>query len=129
MIADDTATIRESMSNLIARLPDVEIVGLAETGTQALEMIRSHRPDIATLDIRMPELSGIKVLEAIRSEQLPVTVIMLSGLEESEYKKKCLSLGAKHYFHKAMEFESVVEILKQTAADLNGGASLSAGGQ
>ena len=108
------------MSNLIARLPDVEIVGLAETGTEALDMIRSLNPDVATMDIRMPGLSGIKVLEAIRREKLPVTVIMLTGLDESEYKKKCLSLGAKHFFHKAMEFESVVDVLRQHAAELNG---------
>jgi YesN/AraC family two-component response regulator len=121
LIADDTAAIRDSMSNLIARLRDVEIVGLAQTGTEALEMIRKLKPDIATLDIRMPELSGIKVLEAIRREKLPVMVIMLTGLEEPEYQRKCFALGAKHFFHKAMEFESVVDVLKAHAAELNAG--------
>jgi YesN/AraC family two-component response regulator len=120
VIADDTAAIRDSMSNLIGRLADVAIVGLAKNGTEALEMIQTLKPDVATLDIRMPGLSGIKVLEAISREQLPVDVIMLTGLEETEYKHKCLSLGAKHFFHKAMEFERVVDVLKQRAAELNG---------
>jgi two-component system response regulator YesN len=120
LIADDTATIRESMSSLIMRLQDVEIVGLAQTGTEALEMIRTLKPDVATLDIRMPGLSGIKVLEAIRKEKLEVTVIMLTGLEEAEYQRKCFALGAKHFFHKAMEFESVIDVLKIQAAQLNG---------
>jgi two-component system, NarL family, response regulator DesR len=123
VIADDTAAIRDSMSNLIGRLADVAIVGMAKTGTEALEMIQTLKPDIATLDIRMPGLSGIKVLEAISREQLSVEVIMLTGLEEAEYKKKCLSLGAKHFFHKAMEFECVVDVLKQRAAEINGGVA------
>ena len=110
------------MSNLISRLQDVEIVGLAQTGTEALEKIRSLQPHIATLDIRMPELSGINVLEAIRRDGLVVEVIVLTGLEEAEYRKKCLALGARYFFHKATEFELVVEVLKERAAQLNGDA-------
>ena len=60
LIADDTAAIRDSMSNLVARLPDVEIVGTAQTGLEALDKIRALKPDIATLDIRMPDLNGIE---------------------------------------------------------------------
>jgi YesN/AraC family two-component response regulator len=119
LIADDTAAIRNSMSNLISRLPDVEIVGLAQTGTEALEKIRELKPDVATLDIRMPELSGINVLEAVQREGLALTVIVLTGLEEAEYRKKCLGLGASYFFHKATEFELVVEVLKERAAQLN----------
>jgi two-component system, chemotaxis family, protein-glutamate methylesterase/glutaminase len=119
LIADDTAAIRNSMSNLISRLPDVEIVGVAQTGTEALEKIRSLKPDVATLDIRMPEMSGINVLEAIQRDGLVLTVIMLTGLEEAEYRRKCLALGARYFFHKATEFELVVDVLKQRAAQLN----------
>ena len=119
LIADDTAAIRNSMSNLISRLPDVEIVGVAQTGTEALEKIRSLKPDVATLDIRMPEMSGINVLEALQRDGLVLTVIMLTGLEEAEYKRKCLALGARYFFHKATEFELVVDVLKERAARLN----------
>jgi YesN/AraC family two-component response regulator len=120
LIADDTAAIRDSMSNLISRLPDVEIVGLAETGTEALDLIRSLKPHVATMDIRMPELSGINVLTELKRAGPPdVTIIMLSGLAEAEYRKKCLTLGAKYFFHKATEFELVVEVLKERARALN----------
>jgi len=119
LIADDTAAIRESLSALVKRLEDVEIIGLAENGAQALEMIRSLKPDVATLDIRMPGANGIKVLETIQKEQLGVVVTVLTGLDEAEYRNKCLSLGAKHFFHKATEFEKVIEVLKQYAANLN----------
>ena len=119
LIADDTAAIRESLSALVGRLDGIEIVGLADTGTKALELIRSLKPDVATLDIRMPGLNGIKVLENICQEQLPVSVIVMTGLEEAEYRQKCLALGAKHFFHKSTEFEMVIDVLKQYAANLN----------
>jgi YesN/AraC family two-component response regulator len=122
LIADDTAAIRDSMSNLISRLRDVEIVGQAQTGTQALELIRTLKPHIATLDIRMPELSGINVLTELKREGSDTSIIMLSGLAEAEYRRKCLALGAKYFFHKATEFEQVVEVLKESARALNGEA-------
>src|ERR1700761_9695277 len=82
LIADDTAAIRSSMTNLISRIADVEIVGQAQTGTEALDMIRTLKPHIATLDIRMPELSGINVLTELKREGSLTDVIMLSGLAE-----------------------------------------------
>lgn len=119
IIADDTAAIRESLSALLGRIEGIEIVGLADTGNKALEMFRSLKPDAATLDIRMPGLSGIKVLEHVQHEQLPVSIIVMTGLAEAEYRQKCLGLGAKHFFHKSTEFEMVIDVLKQYAANLN----------
>jgi two-component system, response regulator YesN len=119
LIADDTAAIRDSLSALISRIDDVEIVGLAETGTRALELIRSLQPDITTLDIRMPGVSGINVLEAIRREKLNVTIIVLTGLVEAEYRRKCLALGASYFFHKATEFEMVIDVLNERVRSLN----------
>ena len=116
LIADDTAAIRSSLSALISRLQGVEIVGMAETGTEAVEMARRLEPDVITLDIRMPEMNGIKVLEAIQREKLTVMTIVLTGLVEEEYRDKCLSLGAAHFFNKSTQFESVIEILKTQAA-------------
>jgi YesN/AraC family two-component response regulator len=111
LIADDSEAVRTSLSSLIARLPGVEIVGMAHTGAQALEMVRSLMPDVVTLDIRMPEMNGMRVLEAIRSDPVKPTVIVLTGLEDVEYRQRCLQLGAEHFFNKATEFEKVIEIL------------------
>ncbi len=89
---------------------------MAETGTQALELVQRLRPDVVTLDIRMPELSGLKVLEAMRTESERPLVIVLSGLTELEYRDKCLQLGAEFFFNKATEFEKVIEILSERGA-------------
>src|SRR3954454_11975738 len=107
LVADDSAAIRDSLSALISRLSDVEIIGLAKTGSEAYELIKSLKPDVVTLDIRMPGMSGINVLEAIKKQQLEATVIVLTGLAEMEYRRKCTDLGAKFFFHKATEFEKV----------------------
>src|SRR4051794_11791823 len=101
LIADDSAAIRDSLSALISRLPGIEIVGVATTGVEALDLMRKLKPDMATLDVRMPEMNGISVLEVIKKEQLGVTVIVLTGAAEVEYRVKCLELGAKFFFHKS----------------------------
>ncbi|HWY77564.1 MAG TPA: response regulator [Verrucomicrobiae bacterium] len=119
LIADDSAAIRSSLSALISRLPQVEIAGVAITGSEALQMARSLKPDIVTLDVRMPEMSGIQVLEALQKERLNPVVIMLTGMTETEYQRKCLELGAKYFFHKTTEFEKVIEILLEHNQQLN----------
>jgi YesN/AraC family two-component response regulator len=111
LIADDSPAIRSSLAALIARLPGVEIVGLAQTGTEALDLVRTLKPHVVTLDLHMPKLSGIKVLETIRHDPFQPTIIVLTGLDEMEYQRKCMDLGAKFFFHKATEFEKVIDIL------------------
>lgn len=120
LIADDSTAIRQSLSALISRLKNVEIVGLARNGSEALELIRNLKPDAVTLDLRMPEKNGISVLEAIKRERLNIMVIVLTGLAEDEYRRKCLELGAKYFFHKVTEFEMVIDVLTEHAARVIG---------
>jgi len=115
LIADDSAAIRQSLSALISRLTDVEIVGLAWTGSEALELIRTLKPDAVTLDVRMPGINGINVLKAIKREGLKVMVIVLTGLDEEEYRRKCFESGANYFFHKSTEFEKVMNVLRDEA--------------
>lgn len=111
LIADDSASIRTSLGSLISRLPNVEVVGLAENGREAIELIHRLKPDAVTLDVRMPDLSGINVLEWIKKERLELTVIVLTGVAEMEYRRKCLELGASYFFHKSTEFETAIDVL------------------
>jgi DNA-binding NarL/FixJ family response regulator len=115
LIADDSASIRSSLGSLISRLPNVEVVGLAENGREAIEQINRLKPDAVTLDVRMPDLSGINVLEWIKKEGLELTVIVLTGVVEMEYRRKCLELGASFFFHKSTEFEKAIEVLADLA--------------
>jgi two-component system chemotaxis response regulator CheB len=119
LIADDSAAIRSSFAALISRLSGVEIVGLARTGVEALNLVRALQPDIVTLDLRMPEMSGLKVLEALQHDQFKPIIIVLTGVAEMEYQRKCLELGARFFFHKCTEFEKVIEILMDPSRHLN----------
>ena len=67
----------------------------------------------------MPEMNGIKVLEALQRKDLAVMVIVLTGFVEEEYRDKCLQLGASYFLHKSTEFEKVLGILKEQAEQLN----------
>lgn len=118
VIADDSEAIRTSLAALLARVEGVEIVGKATTGVEAMEMVRRLKPDAMTLDVRMPEMNGIKVLEALKHEKLELTVLVLSGVGEDKYRERCISLGAARFFDKATEFEQVLNLLAEKAASL-----------
>jgi YesN/AraC family two-component response regulator len=118
LIADDSEAVRNALSSLIARLPGIEIVGTARNGIEALDVLRKLKPDVLTLDIRMPDMNGLQVLEEIRKEAMKPspTIIVLTGLAEDEYKQRCTQLGAEYFFNKATEFEKVIDILANRAA-------------
>lgn len=79
LVVDDSKILRDSVARIFASDPRVEIVAMATNGREALEQIRDHRPDVITLDIRMPELDGISALKHIMI-RYPTPVVMLSSL-------------------------------------------------
>ena len=86
LIVDDSAFARFSISRLVASDPEIEIVGLAKDGIQALEMVRDLHPDVITLDIEMPRMNGLDALAKITAEN-PTPVIVVSSLaSEGSYK-------------------------------------------
>ena len=72
----------------------------------------SADPDLTLVDIAMPEMSGLEVLEALRDECLECYVIVFSGQGETEYREKCLALGAKHFFEKTSQLRELLEALE-----------------
>ncbi|HTB17430.1 MAG TPA: chemotaxis response regulator protein-glutamate methylesterase [Bryobacteraceae bacterium] len=80
LVVDDTSLFRRVIADALAGIPDVEVVGSASNGKLALARIAALRPDLITLDIEMPEMNGIEVLEAMRVSGQKATVVMLSSL-------------------------------------------------
>jgi two-component system chemotaxis response regulator CheB len=80
MIVDDSALYRQLVKNVLRELEDVEIVGIASTGKDAIERIPELHPDLLTLDVQMPQMNGLQVLDEIKRRRLPVKAIMLSSL-------------------------------------------------
>mgnify|MGYP001096117799 CR=1 FL=1 len=102
LVVDDTIAYRTIVSNALAGLPGVEIAGTANNGAIALQKVRSLKPDLVTLDIEMPEMGGIKVLEALKRDGIEVGVIVVSALtvRGGDLTMKALELGAFDFITK-----------------------------
>jgi two-component system, chemotaxis family, protein-glutamate methylesterase/glutaminase len=117
LIVDDTIVYRKIVSDVLSGLPNVEIVGTAHNGKAAIAKIASLNPDLLTLDIEMPEMNGLGVLEYIKDKQIEVGVVMLSTLthEGGVLTMKALELGAFDFIPKPQEgtmFENTESIRK-----------------
>lgn len=102
LVVDDTAVFRRVVSDAFASLPDVEVVGVAINGRAALAKIVELRPDLVSLDIEMPEMDGVQVLEALKARQSDVGVLVLSALTRKggELTMRALDLGAFDFLTK-----------------------------
>jgi DNA-binding NarL/FixJ family response regulator len=114
-IADDSQILRERLIELLSELPGIEIMGFAHDVPEALTAIKTLKPDVVILDIRMPGGSGIDVLQDIKNkEKTPITIV-LTNYPYPQYRKKCMDLGADYFFDKSAEFEKVTKVFKQLA--------------
>ena len=112
LIVDDSAEIRKGLKRFVAELSSIELVGEAEDGISALEMIERLKPDFVTLDIRMPGLTGIMTLQEIKKKYPLTTVLMLTNFAFDHYRQICKKEGADYFFDKSHEFEQMIETLK-----------------
>ena len=101
LIVDDSALMRKMLTNMIASDPALAVVGQARDGADALRQVEALRPDVITMDIEMPSMSGIEALKQIM-ERRPTPVIMVSSLthDGAETTLRCLSLGAFDFIGK-----------------------------
>jgi DNA-binding NarL/FixJ family response regulator len=97
LVVDDNGPIRKSLRNLIETADDIKIVDTATNGVEAVEKVRSHRPEVAVMDISMPFMNGLEATEHIRECCRLTRVIMLSGFKDPEYVRRALEVGAKGY--------------------------------
>lgn len=107
LIADDHPLFRDAVEDAIKDRPDLQLVGTAENGRVALEEIRRLRPDVAVLDMRMPELDGAKVLNAVVRDGIPTRVLFLSTHTESGMVYDLIARGAAGYIDKVSSAEEI----------------------
>ena len=111
-LADDSAPVRERILQILAEIPDVDVVGHAEDSLAARLLITALQPDVVILDINMPGGSGIEVLHEIKQQSPSPKVIMLTNYSQPQYRRKCLDAGADHFFDKSTEFEKIRDVLR-----------------
>ena len=112
LIADDHALVREGLKQLMSEQPDLEVVGEAEDGYEALEKVRSLEPDIAVLDIAMPRLGGLEAVSLIREISPRTRMVVLSMHAKESYVHKVLSSGALGYVLKASPISDVLTAVR-----------------
>ncbi len=100
VIAEDHLIARVGVKTIINTQPDMSVVGEAANGMQALELYRKHRPDVTLMDVRMPILSGVEAIIAIRAEFADARIIALSTYGGDEDIRRALQAGARAYLTK-----------------------------
>ncbi|MDI5898940.1 response regulator [Flavobacterium yafengii] len=118
VLADDHVFVRDGIKSLLENEANIEVVGEATDGLEALKIVESFKPDLLILDIRMPNMTGIEVVEKLRSQNNLVKIVMLSMHESEEYVLKSIKAGADGYLLKGSSKEEFLKALQTIA---NGG--------
>ncbi len=122
LVVDDQALVRDGFAMVLDHEDDIEVVGEAGTGVEAVEAARSHRPDVILMDIRMPEMDGLEATRRIVAEaEWPVKVLILTTFDPDEYVYEALKAGASAFVLKDIPRAELVSAV-HTVAD--GGALL-----
>ena len=111
-IADDSEILRVRLVDMLSEIEGIEIVGQAQESLEAIESIQKLNPHVVILDIRMPRINGIKVLEAIKKDDESPTVIIFTNYPYPQYRKKCMDSGADFFFDKSTEFVKLIDTVK-----------------
>jgi len=101
LLADDHPLLRDGVAGLMADQPDMELVGEASNGREAIDQFRKHRPDIILLDLQMPEINGIDAILAIRAESRDARIIVLTTYTGDVQILRALKAGAQAYLLKS----------------------------
>jgi DNA-binding NarL/FixJ family response regulator len=113
---DDHHLLRQGIAGIIESQPDMELVAQAASGSEAIQQFRQHRPDVTLMDLRMPGLSGIDALSAIRAEFGDARIVMLTTFDGDVEIQRALEAGARGYLLKDMRPEELVEAIRQVHA-------------
>ena len=116
ILADDHPFIRQGLRATIEREPNLKVLGEAGDGRTALALIQSLRPQVAILDIDMPEMDGFSVARQVRQQKLPVEIIFLSIHREEEFLNRALELDAKGYVTKDSAVSDIVSGIRAVVA-------------
>jgi two-component system nitrate/nitrite response regulator NarL len=116
LIADDHPLYRSSVERVVRLNAELSVVGLASDGREALAMILELRPDIAIVDLHMPQLGGLDLLDQLVQEESATRVVILTGNLESEQVYRAVELGAASVLSKLVEPDTLVSTLLEVAA-------------
>ena len=119
LIVDDQKLFAESLRYVLQyRAEDLEIVGLASSGREALEMVRSLHPDIVLMDVRMPEMDGVQATRVLHEMHPGVKILMLSTFQDDDYVRQAMRHGAVGYLLKNIAPDEVARAIRAVMAGI-----------
>ena len=119
LLADDSGLILERLQEMISIYKQIDIVGSYMNGDDALEGLRILKPDLAIIDIKMPGLSGLEVLNEIRNENKTIIFIIFTFSSSDYYRQLAGELGADYFFSKVDDFDKVPTALREVLNNVN----------
>ena len=116
LCVDDHPLLREGIAALIGNQPDMELIGEAASGTEAIQEFRKHQPDVTLMDLRLPDISGIDAMIAIRAEFPNARIVMLTTFEGDIQIQRALQTGARAYLLKSSPPKELIDTIRQVHA-------------
>jgi DNA-binding NarL/FixJ family response regulator len=116
LIADDQRVVRDGLSMLVGLIDDVEVIGTASDGIEAVELVRSARPDVVLMDLRMPRMEGAEATRQIRGAFADTQVLVLTTYADDESLFPALQAGARGYLTKDASAEEIEQAIRALVA-------------
>ena len=116
ILADDQPLVRAGLRRLIDLAPDIDVVGEAGTGAEAVQLARDTDPDVVVMDIRMPGMDGIEATQIITAGGLRTRVLVLTTFDDDDYVYAALRAGASGFLVKDMALEDILAAIRVVAA-------------
>jgi DNA-binding NarL/FixJ family response regulator len=115
VIADDQPLVRSGLTMILEGETDIDVVGEAADGTAALDLVAGTAPDVLLLDVQMPGMDGLAVVEKVAASDVPTRVLMLTTFDLDEYVYRAMRAGASGFLLKDMPGEDIVSAIRQAA--------------
>ncbi len=115
LLVDDHELVRQGIAAMLAKADDLQIVGEARTGREAVECARRELPDVILMDVRMPDMGGLEATKKIKEERSRTAVVMLTMHENPAYLREAVRAGAAGYLLKDVSREELVDAIRQVA--------------
>lgn len=116
MIVDDQQIIREGLAGMLSREPDLELVGVAENGREAVDLAATAKPDLILMDLRMPVMGGAEAIREIRKSRPETRFIILTVYDTDEELFEALRAGAKAFLLKDVSRDELISVMRSVAA-------------
>ncbi len=113
LIADDVTETRRSTRLMLSLIPDSEIVAIAKNGAEAVEMARKHKPDIALMDVNMPQMNGLQAIRVMVDENPTLVCIIISAERDPQTLLEAMAVGARGYLTKPFTADQLTETIQR----------------